>query len=34
MAEANDNTVNEEPQILTLTEKVDDKDVNKKYANR
>jgi len=32
MADANDNTVNEEPQILTITEKVDDEDVNKKYA--
>ena len=31
MAEANDNTVNEEPKVLTLTEKVDDKDVEKKY---
>ena len=31
MAEANNNTVNEEPKILTLTEKVDDKDVEKKY---
>ena len=31
MAEAKDNEVNEEQQILTLTEKVDDKDVEKKY---
>jgi len=31
MAEANNNTVNEEPKVLTLTEKVDDKDVEKKY---
>ena len=31
MAEANENTVNEEPKVLTLTEKVDDKDVEKKY---
>ena len=31
MAEAKDNTVNEEPKVLTLTEKVDDKDVEKKY---
>ena len=31
MAEAKDNTVNEEPKVLTLTEKVDDKDVNKQY---
>tara|TARA_R110001606_G_scaffold387905_1_gene552911 strand:+ start:112 stop:420 length:309 start_codon:yes stop_codon:yes gene_type:complete len=31
MAEAKDNEVNEEQQILTLTEKVDEKDVEKKY---
>ena len=31
MAEANENIVNEEPKVLTLTEKVDDKDVEKKY---
>jgi hypothetical protein len=31
MAEANENTVNEEPKVLTLTDKVDDKDVEKKY---
>jgi hypothetical protein len=31
MAEANENIVNEEPKVLTLTEKVDDKDVNKQY---
>ena len=31
MAEAKENTVNEEPQVLTMTEKVDDKDVEKKY---
>ena len=31
MAEANENVVNEEPKVLTLTEKVDDKDVEKKY---
>ena len=31
MAEAKENTVNEEPQVLTLTEKVDDVDVSKKY---
>ena len=31
MAEANENTVNDEPKVLTLTEKVDDKDVEKKY---
>jgi len=31
MAEAKDNTVNEEPQVLTMTEKVDDVDVSKKY---
>ena len=29
MAEAKDNTVNEEPQVLTMTEKVDDVDVSK-----
>ena len=27
MAEANENIVNDEPKVLTLTEKVDDKDV-------
>lgn len=31
MAEAKDNAVNEEPKVLTVTEKVDDKDVEKKY---
>ena len=31
MAEANENIVNEEPKVLTLTENVDDKDVNKQY---
>ena len=31
MAEAKENTVNEEPQVLTMTEKVDDVDVSKKY---
>mgnify|MGYP003132479295 FL=1 len=31
MAEANENIVNDEPKVLTLTEKVDDKDVEKKY---
>ena len=31
MAEANENIVNEEPKVLTLTDKVDDKDVEKKY---
>ena len=31
MAEAKENIVNEEPKVLTLTEKVDDKDVNKQY---
>jgi len=31
MAEANENIVNEEPKVLTLTKKVDDKDVEKKY---
>jgi|TARA_R100001460_G_scaffold19277_2_gene40339 uncharacterized coiled-coil protein SlyX len=31
MAEAKDNAVNEEPQVLTLTEKLDDKDVEKQY---
>ena len=31
MAEANENIVNQEPKVLTLTEKVDDKDVNKQY---
>ena len=31
MAEAKDNTVNEEPKVLTVTEKVDDKDVEKQY---
>ena len=31
MAEANENLVNEEPKVLTLSEKVDDKDVNKQY---
>ena len=31
MAEAKDKTVNEEPKVLTITEKVDDKDVNKQY---
>ena len=31
MAEAKENTVNEEPKVLTLTDKVDDKDVEKKY---
>tara|TARA_Y100000385_G_scaffold166917_1_gene173000 strand:+ start:988 stop:1296 length:309 start_codon:yes stop_codon:yes gene_type:complete len=31
MAEANENIVNDEPKVLTLTEKVDDKDVNKQY---
>ena len=31
MAEANENIVNEEPKVLTLTEKVDDVDVNKQY---
>ena len=31
MAEAKENTVNEEPQVLTMTEKVDDVDVSKQY---
>lgn len=31
MAEAKDNAVNEEPKVLTVTEKVDDKDVEKQY---
>ena len=31
MAEANENIVNDEPKVLTLTEKVDDKGVNKQY---
>ena len=31
MAEAKENTVNEEPQVLTMTEKVDDVDVIKQY---
>ena len=31
MAEAKENAVNEEPKVLTITEKVDDKDVEKKY---
>ena len=31
MAEAKENAVNEEPKVLTITEKIDDKDVEKKY---
>lgn len=31
MAEAKENTVKEEPQVLTMTEKVDDVDVSKQY---
>ena len=31
MAEAKENTVSEEPQVLTMTEKVDDVDVSKQY---
>jgi len=31
MAEAKENTANAEPQVLTMTEKVDDVDVSKQY---